>query len=77
MKIHIKLYGDLKRFAPDRENEFDLVLPAGAVLSDLYARIDIPADLPHTVLINGRRPDEAATLKNLDVVVMFPQLCGG
>ena len=77
MEIRIKLYGDLKGIAPDQGREFTLSLPSGAGLEELYLRLQIPPDLLHTLLINGRRPESNAILTDEDVVVIFPQLCGG
>lgn len=77
MRIRVKLYGEMKQFAPGKESQFDLTLLPGVPLADALEILGIPRDSPHTVLVNGRRVKKSTGLKENDILVIFPQLCGG
>ena len=76
MQIFIKLYGNLKDYAPGDRPHFTLRLDPGATLADLYRVLAI-ADVPHVVLINGRRSSKAESLSDGDTLVFMPPISGG
>lgn len=76
MRIDIKLYGDLKKYAPSGASQFSMTVPPGTTLADFHAMLAIPAGA-HTSLINGRRADREARLEEGDTVVLMPPLAGG
>ena len=76
MQIFIKLYGDLKRYAPGDESQFTLRLEPGATLEDIHRMLAIPEG--HlTALINGRRSGTDATVSDGDTLVLMPSISGG
>ena len=77
MKVRVKLYDDMKPYAPEGQAEFHLSLAPGATLSRLHDKLQIPPNSTHTVLVNGRRQPLSTPLNPGDTIVMFPQLCGG
>lgn len=76
MQISVKLYGDLKAYAPGDRPLFTLRLAPGTTLEDICRILAIPNGR-HTALINGRRsgPDEAVA--DGDTLVFMPLLSGG
>lgn len=76
MRIHIKLYSSLKRYAPDDRSEFELTLEPGTTIADIHTLLQIPEG-DHVTLINGRRSDPNAKLANGDTLVFLPPISGG
>ena len=76
MQIEVKLYGDLKKFAPGRQTNFVLTLNSGATLGDVLKILSIPMECCVS-LINGRRATIEAPVKAGDILVLFPPISGG
>jgi molybdopterin converting factor small subunit len=76
MQIMVKLYGDLKRYAPGDQPRFTLSLDPEATLMDIYRRLSIPQG-QHLALINGRRSEPEASVADGDTLVLLPPTCGG
>jgi molybdopterin converting factor small subunit len=72
----VKLYGDMKRYAPNDGNEFVLTLDQGASLGDLLEMLAITTDR-QVSRINGRRASREARLNEDDTVVLFSPVSGG
>jgi len=77
MEVTVKLYNRLRDYAPGNDNTFSIRLPVGAQLNDLLQRLNIPPTVQRTILVNGRRVDEKATLFTGDEVVMMSPIEGG
>ena len=75
-QIEVRLYGDLKKYAPGDQTTFVLTLDPGATLADVLAVLEVPEGI-HVSLINGRRVPENTPLKSGDVLVLFPIVSGG
>ena len=76
MRIDVKLYGDLKKYAPGDQTNFVLTLTPGATLGDVLKLLSIPEDRPVS-LINGRRATQSARFEGGDTLVVFPAITGG
>jgi molybdopterin converting factor small subunit len=76
MRIDIKLYGDLKKYAPSGLSEFSMTVPPATTLADIHAMLAIPGD-DHISLINGRRTGRETRLEEGDTIVLMPPLAGG
>jgi len=77
MEITVKLYSRLRTYAPGDHHLFSVRLPGDATVSGLLERLKIPAAVQRTILINGRRVEESASLSPGDEVVMMPMIDGG
>lgn len=77
MEVTVKLYNRLRDYAPDEKNVFSIRLPEDASVDALLQRLNIPASVQRTLLVNGRRVDENATLSTGDEVVMMSLIEGG
>ena len=76
MQIIVKLYGDLKDYAPGDQPHFALGLQPGATLEDILRMLAIPEG-HHVALINGRRSSPDATVADGDTLVLLPPISGG
>ena len=77
MRVNVKLYSGLKRFAPGEENVFTLDLLPGADVSGLFRALGIPADEPCFIMVDGRRREEKTPLSDGCTVVLFTPVDGG
>jgi len=76
MKIIIKLYGDLKLYAPGDSNQFELVIKPGATFKDISDSLAIP-NTDYVSLIDGRRISRQSCFNEGDTLVLFPEISGG
>jgi molybdopterin converting factor small subunit len=76
MKVNVKLYGALKKYAPGDQSEFLVTLASESTVKDVHLLLRIPEG-GHATLINGRRSDPDAELKNGDTMVILPPISGG
>lgn len=76
MQINVKLYGELKNYAPNDQTDFILKIEPGATLKDVLNMLSIPID-SHVSLIKGRRVANDVKLKKGDTLVLFPPVSGG
>lgn len=76
MDIIVKLYGDMKQYAPGDNHQFTLTLEPGALLQDVIEYLSIP--IPGAVLlVNGRRAKQKYGFQSRDTLVIFPEISGG
>ncbi|MHA1485172.1 MAG: MoaD/ThiS family protein [Candidatus Thorarchaeota archaeon] len=80
MKISVKLYANLLKFAPpDTEigESFEVEFK-GATISDLIEQLGFTQEQARIVFVNDNQTsDLSSTLRNGDRVVMFPPVGGG
>jgi molybdopterin converting factor small subunit len=76
MRIEVKLYGDLKKYAPGDHNQFSLSLEPGATVGCVHRMLSMKK-VDHVSLINGRRSDQDVKLADGDSLVFMPQISGG
>ena len=79
MRVEVRLFATLTAFLPPdgRDGSAELEIPEGSTVTDVAARLGIPADLARVVLVNGRDVGAEARLTARDVVTIFPPLAGG
>jgi len=76
MRIEVKLYGDLKRYAPGDGHHFSMRLDPGATAGRVSEMLDIPNG-DHVTLVNGRRTGRDEALSDGDILVFMPHVSGG
>lgn len=80
MRVSVKLYATLRRFAPEGTpigESFDVELE-GTRIRDLIELLDIKEEQAKIVMVNGIRENNTnATLNENDLVVIFPPVGGG
>jgi len=77
MKVHVKLYVNLKKYAPADDSSFEIQLESGARVETLLNILKIPPHEERIVLVNGRHSDDLSPLKEGDTVTLFSPLSGG
>jgi len=77
MKVHVDLYVNLKKYAPEGHSSFDVQLEAGATVKTVLENLKIPADEKAIVLVNGRNADESNPLKEKDTITLYSPISGG
>lgn len=76
VRINIKLYGDLKRHAPNADTDFPLSIDTGTTLGDVLKMLSVPEGR-HVALINGRRSNPDTSFSEGDTLVLMPLISGG
>jgi len=74
--VKVKLYGDLKKYAPGDHNQFSMSLEPGATLGCVCRMLSMQKG-DHVSLINGRRSEQDEKLADRDTLVFIPQISGG
>jgi sulfur carrier protein ThiS len=77
MIVTVKLFNQLRSYAPSGERIVRQPLPTGASVNDLLKQLNIPATVQRTILVNGRRVDDGAALSADDEVVLMSPIEGG
>ncbi len=80
MRVFIRLYASLTRFAPkgtELGESFPITLTKGTI-NEIIGNLRIPENEASIVLVNGlRQQDLGSKLNPQDLVVIFPPLGGG
>ena len=77
MKVHVDLYVNLKKYAPEGNSSFDVKLESGATVKAVLKILKIPTDEKAIVLVNGRNADESKPLKDKDTMTLYSPISGG
>ncbi|MCF8039174.1 MAG: MoaD/ThiS family protein [Desulfohalobiaceae bacterium] len=77
MRIRITLLGELKRFAPGDEEEFELDLEPGTEVAGLIRQLGIDPGRSKIVLLNGRPVQRKQILSDSDQLTLLPAVEGG
>ena len=79
MEIEVKLFATLQKYLPGGSGAHSCRLEMGeeAQVKDVFVRLDLPAEMPKIVLLNGLRCDLESRLKEGDVLSIFPPVGGG
>ncbi len=77
MEIEIKLYSEMKCFAPGTQTDFKLKIAEGSTVSDVLTILNIPSKTQRVVLLNGKRAIDSKTVEAHSILVLFPPISGG
>ncbi len=79
MKIEVNLFASLRRFLPEQAegNSFSMRLDQGATVAQVLEKLNIPAEMPKVIFINGIIVKREAILKDGDKAGIFPPVAGG
>lgn len=79
MRVTVKLFATLIRFKDGSRpgKPFEVDLPEDSVVQDLIDHLRIPAEETKIVFINSIIEENQASLKDGDMVGMFPPVGGG
>lgn len=77
MRVHVKLFANLRVYAPNKNPSFAMTLDDGATVEEVVKKLGIPSEIPRLTLINGMHVRGNQSLKEDDTVSMFPPIAGG
>jgi molybdopterin converting factor small subunit len=77
MEVQVKLYSEMRQYAPGKETDFELALVPGATVGHVFARLKIPSTIQRVVLLNGKRANESTILEERSTLVLFSPISGG
>ncbi|CAG0946083.1 hypothetical protein ANRL1_02747 [Anaerolineae bacterium] len=77
MRITIKLYGNLKRFAPQKKEIATLDVESGIMIRALLAQLGVPDELVWMCAVNDAVVDATTALREDDVLEVFEPVGGG
>ena len=80
MKVEVKTYATLRKFSPPGTSLGDsfIIDLKGNTVTDLLKQLGIPVKTKLIIMLNSNRITNINhTLKENDLVVLFPQLGGG
>jgi len=77
MEIEVRLYSEMKCFAPGEQTEFKLKIAEGSTVSDVLTILKIPSKTERVVLLNGKRATDSKIVEAHSILVLFPPISGG
>ncbi|HXX36115.1 MAG TPA: MoaD/ThiS family protein [Thermodesulfobacteriota bacterium] len=79
MEIEVKLFATLRDYLPKGSSRFSckMEIEGSTRVRDILSRLKIPEQIPKIILINGVHGKKEQTLKEGDVLSVFPPVAGG
>jgi molybdopterin converting factor small subunit len=77
MRVDVRLFSVLRRYAPEGAEVATLELEPGATVGRLLERLGVPEGVERVVLVNGHHGSPETPLADGDVVTLFPPVAGG
>ena len=78
MKLEVRLYATLRRYAPDSPNGVITVeVPDGCTVGHLYACLTIPPEEVRLAMVNGISAETDQVLLPGNRIGLFPPVGGG
>ena len=79
MEIEVKLFATLRDYLPKGSSLFSCKMEVddSTRVQEILSRLKIPEEIPKIILINGVHGKREQTLKDGDVLSIFPPVAGG
>jgi len=77
MKISLRLFSTLRRYAPEGQNGPEREVAGGSKVREVMTGLGIPKEAMAVILVNGRLADGDRELCPGDELVLFPPVEGG
>lgn len=79
MTVRVQLFATLSAYLPSNAegDTATVALDDGASIAQLLRFLNIPADFPCLIVVNGRDAEPGQALAEGDTVTLFPPLAGG
>jgi len=74
MKITVKLFATLRDFGPEVQEKS---VPENSTVESVVTSLSLPEDIPLLAIVNGVHTRPQATLRDGDVLALFPPVGGG
>jgi sulfur-carrier protein len=77
MLITLKLYGNLKRYAPSKTESEQIEIEAGTTIRGLLERLGVPDQSVSMSALNDKVMDDSSVLHDGDLLEVFEPVGGG
>jgi molybdopterin converting factor small subunit len=79
MEIEVKLFATLRDYLPKGSSRFSckMEIDGQTQVQDILSSLKIPEEIPKILLVNGIHAKKNQTLKEGDVLSIFPPVAGG
>ena len=77
MKVRVRCFTGMRRYAPDGKGDFRLELPEGASVEKMLETLGVPPEMRPFIAVNGRQAEAGHRLRDGDGVVVFSLAEGG
>ena len=79
MEIEVKLFATLRDYLPKGSSRFSckMEIDGQTQVQDILSSLKIPEEIPKILLVNGIHAKKDQTLKEGDVLSIFPPVAGG
>jgi sulfur carrier protein ThiS len=79
MKIEVSLYGTLAQYLPEGTQGGTALIDCsdGVTVEEVIDQLGIPKPCPTMILVNGLQAGADTSLKEKDLLALFPPLVGG
>jgi len=77
MRVTVKLYGNLKKYSPQKNEDTRMELEAGMTIRALLARLAVPDSNVWMSAVNDLVVDDSTALREGDVLEVFEPVGGG
>ena len=79
MEIEVKLFATLRDYLPKGSSRFSckMEIDGQTQVQDILSSLKIPEEIPKILLVNGIHAKKDLTLKEGDVLSIFPPVAGG
>ena len=77
MQSTVKLYGNLKRYAPQKKENVVVEIAEGTTIAALLARLGVPEEGVWMSAVNDTVVDSATVLRDGDLLEVFKPVGGG
>ena len=77
MQVEVKVFANLRKYAPQSTNPLKVTLEDGATAKELIAKISIPQEKVRVIAVNGSNKSLNYPLRAGDQVTLFPEMAGG
>ena len=77
MQIEVKVFANLRKYAPQSTNPLTVTIEDGATAKELIAKIRIPQEKVQVIAVNGSNRSLDYPLSAGDQVALFPEMAGG
>jgi len=79
MKVELNLYASLRKYLPGKDGGTPCVMEIAeeTTIRELLSQLNVPADAPKIIFLNGIHAKGNEVLKDGDRVGAFPPVAGG
>jgi sulfur carrier protein ThiS len=77
MKVEVRVYAGLRRYAANERASIDLEIPEGATIAELLQIVGCPEEEVSFILLNGQAVGLERHLCDQAVIQLVPSVSGG